>query len=119
MSKPGPAPAARKRPRGDEHAAAVGKQVPIRREAYERIRGLCGEGDGAISRREIREALDLPDSTVRGWLQQLVELEHLTVLDPGQRGAGKVARYRLAERGPREERMTGLLRPEDLRARLR
>ena len=35
------------------------------REAYERIRGLCGEGDGTISRREIREALAVPDSTVR------------------------------------------------------
>ena len=35
------------------------------REAYERIRGLCSEGDGTISRREIREALAVPDSTVR------------------------------------------------------
>jgi hypothetical protein len=89
------------------------------REAYQRIRGLCGEGDGTISRREIREALALPDSTVRGWLSQLVELEYLALVDAGQKGAGKVARYRLVERGPREERMLGLLPPEELRARLR
>jgi hypothetical protein len=89
------------------------------REAYERIRGLSSEGDGTISRREIREALNVPDSTVRGWLSQLVELEYLAIVDAGQKGAGKVARYRLVERGPHEERVLGLLTPEDLRARLR
>jgi DNA primase len=35
------------------------------REAYEHIRGLCQQKGGAISRREIREALHVPDSTVR------------------------------------------------------
>ncbi len=88
------------------------------REAFERIRELSLKGDGTVSRREIREALALPDSTVRGWLQQLVELEYLGVAEAGQKGAGKTARYRLLEADPREE-MLGLLSPEDLRARLR
>jgi hypothetical protein len=88
------------------------------REAYERIHGLSSEGDGTISRREIREALNVPDSTVRGWLSQLVELEYLAIVDAGQKGAGKAARYRLAERGPKAEPMLGLLTPEELRTRL-
>ena len=32
---------------------------------------------GTISRREIREALHVPDSTVRRWLQDLVDFEYL------------------------------------------
>jgi hypothetical protein len=85
------------------------------REAYERIRALCGEGNGTVSRREIREALNVPDSTVRGWLMQLVELEHLES-DASKGGAGKVTRYRLTGRGPRQDVVVGLLSPEELRA---
>jgi DNA primase len=84
------------------------------REAYQSIRGLCSDGDGTISRREIREALEVPDSTVRGWLAQLVELEYLES-DVSKGGAGKVTRYRLSERGPRADVVVGLLAPEDLR----
>lgn len=88
------------------------------REALQRIRGLAAEGEGSVSRREIREALSLPDSTVRGWLQQLVELEYLAIVDAGSKGAGNVARYRVVERGARQERVLGLLSPEDLRGQL-
>jgi DNA-binding transcriptional ArsR family regulator len=84
------------------------------REAYERIRGLCEEGNGSVSRCEIREALGVPDSTVRGWLSQLVELEYLKS-DASKGGAGKVTRYRLTDRGPRHEIVVGLLVPEELR----
>ena len=84
------------------------------REAYQSIRGLCSDGDGTISRREIREALEVPDSTVRGWLSQLVELEYLES-DASKGGAGKVTRYRLSERGPRADVVVGLLAPEELR----
>ncbi|MGH9330999.1 MAG: hypothetical protein ACRD09_11180, partial [Vicinamibacterales bacterium] len=89
------------------------------REAYARIRTLADQGDGSVSRRAIREALAVPDSTVRGWLQQLVELEYLAVVDAGQKGAGKVARYRVVDHDAAEAPRVGLLTPEALRAQLR
>jgi len=84
------------------------------REAYERIRGLCGK-DETVSRREIREELGLPDTTVRHWLRELVELEYLLAVEGG--GRGKTVRYRLSPRAPREELVLGLLTPEQLRAK--
>jgi hypothetical protein len=92
---------------------------PSLRAAYDQIRGLCAAGDGSVSRRTIREALAVPDTTVRGWLQQLVDLEYLALVDAGQKGAGKVARYRLVDHAPGEVRRVGLLTPEALRAQLR
>jgi DNA primase len=88
------------------------------REAYERVRELSLKGDGAVSRREIREALQVPDSTVRRWLQDLVELEYLAQVEASKGGAGKATRYRLVERAPKSDVVLGLLSPEDLRARL-
>ena len=85
------------------------------RNVYERIRALFREEGGPVSRRYIRECLSMPDSTVRRWLTELVELEYLEVVEAGRRGAGKATRYRLAERGPKEELMLGLLSPEELR----
>ena len=88
------------------------------REALERIQGLAGQGEGSLSRRDIREALGVPDSTVRRWLSELVELEYLAIAEEGRQGAGKTTRYRLAQRGPRAEAVLGLLSPEKLRAAL-
>ena len=88
------------------------------REALERIQALAGNGEGSLTRREIREALGVPDSTVRRWLTELVELEHLRVAEEGRQGAGRLTRYRLVERGPRTETFLGLLSPEELRATL-
>ncbi|HEX9641566.1 MAG TPA: CHC2 zinc finger domain-containing protein [Candidatus Krumholzibacteria bacterium] len=88
------------------------------REALERIQGLAGQGEESLSRREIREALGVPDSTVRRWLSELVELEYLAIAEEGRQGAGKTTRYRLAQRGPRAEVVLGLLSPEKLRAAL-
>jgi hypothetical protein len=87
------------------------------REALERVRGLSLKGEGSVSRREIREALAMPDSTVRRWLQDLVELEYLAQVEASKGGAGKTSRYRLV---PLETHRTplGLLTPEDLAARL-
>jgi len=86
------------------------------RVAYERIRVLFREEDtGSVSRREIRERLSVPDSTVRRWLTELVELEYLEVVEAGRKGAGKATRYRLAERGPKDELLLGLRKPEELR----
>jgi DNA primase catalytic core len=84
------------------------------REAYTRIRALCLAGDGTVSRREIREALAVPDSTVRGWLQSLVELEYVEA-EASKGGAGRSTRYRLVDRGPRQDLLLGLLTPEDLK----
>ena len=85
------------------------------READERIRELFREEQGSVSRRDLRERLSVPDSTVRRWLSELVELEYLEVVEMGRRGAGKATRYRLSERGPKEELMLGLVSPEELR----
>jgi Mn-dependent DtxR family transcriptional regulator len=86
------------------------------RVAYERLRVLFREeGTGTVSRREIRERLSVPDSTVRRWLTELVELEYLEVVEAGRKGAGKATRYRLAERGPKDELLLGLRKPEELR----
>jgi DNA-binding transcriptional ArsR family regulator len=87
------------------------------REAYGRIQRLAEQREGTVSRREIREALGLADSTVRGWLSELVELEYLKPVDGG--GRGKAVRYSLTERGPRQDLVLGLLKPEELREGLR
>jgi Mn-dependent DtxR family transcriptional regulator len=92
------------------------------REAFERIQALAEEGEGSVSRREIREALNVPDSTVRRWLGELVELEHLSVVaaEGGKAGQGRTVRYRPAERVPKPGReVVGLLTPDELRARLK
>jgi DNA primase catalytic core len=84
------------------------------REAYERIRELFKEANAHVSRRDLRERLSVPDSTVRRWLAELVELEYLEVVESGRRG-GKATQYRLAARGPKEELFQGLLSPDELR----
>jgi hypothetical protein len=56
----------------------------------------------------------MPDSTVRGWLQQLVDLEYLEA-GASKGGAGKATRYRLTDRGPRQDLVLGLLTPDELK----
>lgn len=85
------------------------------RDAYDRIRELSLKRDEPVSRREIREALQVPDSTVRRWLGELVELEYLAVSEQGQRGAGKTTRYRVLEREAGTVVLDGLLRPDQIR----
>ncbi len=85
------------------------------RETFERIRVLSSKSDGALTRSAIREALALPDSTVRRWLSELVELEYLET-ETGKQG--KAARYALTGRVPKEDIVLGLLSPADLAARL-
>jgi Fic family protein len=48
------------------------------------------KGKETLSRREIREALQVPDSTVRHWLGELVALEYLALVDPGRQGGGRL-----------------------------
>lgn len=88
------------------------------RQAYERIQALSGERDGSVSRREIRESLAVPDSTVRRWLSDLVSLEYLVQAEASRGGAGKTTRYRLVSRETQRNTPLGLLTPEELEARL-
>jgi DNA primase len=85
------------------------------REALESIRELSLNGDGSamgsVTRRDIREALGVPDSTVRNWLADLVGLEYLEA-EGG--GVGKTTRYRLTGRGPSGDVALGLLTPAEL-----
>jgi len=76
---------------------------------------LSSKSDGALTRSAIREALALPDSTVRRWLAELVELEYLETETVKQ---GKAARYVLTGRIPQENIVLGLLTPEDLASRV-
>ena len=85
------------------------------REAFARIQDLAAKTNAGVSRRDIREALALPDSTVRRWLAELVELEYLETETVKQ---GKAARYVLTGRIPQENLALGLLSPEDLASKL-
>ena len=82
------------------------------REALARIEAIPAT-EGGLSRREIREALALPDSTVRGWLTELVELEYLEV-ESSKGGKGNKTLYRVAKTGPRPNVILGLVTPEEL-----
>jgi DNA primase len=85
------------------------------REAYTRIRGLAQEKGGTVSRREIREALHVPDSTVRRWLADLVDFEYLAVVaQDGKAGQGRTMRYQLLGREMKESEVLGLLTPSEL-----
>jgi DNA primase len=88
------------------------------REALRSIQGLAAKGEGSVTRREIREALGVPDSTVRRWLADLVELEYLVASEAGKGGAGKTTRYQLVPREARSEPVLGLLTPSELGSRL-
>jgi Mn-dependent DtxR family transcriptional regulator len=82
------------------------------RDAFRRIQELSV--DGTVSRREIREALNVPDSTVRRWLADLVELEYLAVTEGSRGGAGRSTRYHVATQAPQLEPAAGLLTPSQL-----
>ena len=86
------------------------------REAYERIQTVYVKQGGPISRRDIREALNVPDSTVRRWLSELVEYEYLVPLQPERARQGRAVRYRLPEREPKVSELMGLMTPEELRS---
>jgi DNA primase len=90
------------------------------REAYQRIQRLTQQKGESVSRREIREALGVPDSTVRRWLQDLVDYEYLGLVQAeGERnGQGRAIRYRLLDREPQESDVAGLLKPAELGALL-
>ncbi|MCU0293264.1 MAG: CHC2 zinc finger domain-containing protein [Thermoanaerobaculaceae bacterium] len=88
------------------------------REAFEHIQGLCDKGDGTLSRRQIREALQVPDSTVRRWLGELVELEYLATVGCEGKTQGKTVRYRPLEQAQGPAEIAGLLTPAELAKRL-
>jgi predicted ArsR family transcriptional regulator len=84
------------------------------RKALDQIRELSKQQDH-VSRRQIREAFALPDSTVRRWLRELVELEYVVQLDASRGGQGRVTRYRVVEREGPQEAVAGLVSPRHLR----
>ncbi len=88
------------------------------REALACVQGLSAKGEGSVSRREVREALGVPDSTVRRWLGELVELEYLIATEAGKGGTGKMTRYRLVERERKADLVLGLLSPAELAERV-
>ena len=86
------------------------------REAYERIRELSLKGDGRSRAARSARPWPLPDSTVRRWLAELVELEYLEA-EASKGGAGKAARYRARRSvAPQQDSSSGLLAPEELRS---
>jgi len=97
---------------GEVLAETLGDLKKPLREALSRIQAMA-TAEGGVSRRDIREALGLPDSTVRRWLAELVELEYLEV-EAGKGGAGNKSRYRAADRDVRKPVVLGLLTPEEL-----
>ena len=97
---------------GEVLAETLGDLKKPLREALARIQAMA-TAEGGVSRRDIREALGLPDSTVRRWLAELVELEYLEV-EAGKGGAGNKSRYRAADRDARQPVVLGLLTPEEL-----
>ena len=97
---------------GEVLAETLGDLRKPLREALSRIQAMA-TAEGGVSRRDIREALGLPDSTVRRWLAELVELEYLEV-EAGKGGAGNKSRYHAADRDARQPVVLGLLTPEEL-----
>jgi hypothetical protein len=87
------------------------------REAYDLVEEISRRETRSVSRREVREALGAPDSTVRGWLSELVDLEYLEV-EASRGGAGNTTRYRTTGRGPRQGIVFGLVPPDELRQSL-
>jgi DNA-binding transcriptional ArsR family regulator len=86
------------------------------RDAYTRIQALAAASEeGTVSRREIREALNEPDSTVRRWLAELGELEYLAVVGAEN---GKTMRYRPLAEPAQGCQIPGLLAPAELARRL-
>ena len=74
------------------------------------------KGDGAVTRREVREASGLPDHRVIALLHDLVALEYIEIACGS---FGKAFRYRLASTpAATSNRIPGLTTPDELRARL-
>jgi hypothetical protein len=89
------------------------------REAYARIRALADANEEAtVSRRDIREALDVPDSTVRRWLADLVELEYLVPSEASKGGQGRSTRYRMGAPEAQPTALSGLMSPAALAEKL-
>ncbi len=86
------------------------------REAFARIAALAARTPAPLSRRAIREELLEPDSTVRRWLSELVDLEYLEV--EGRSSSGKAAHYRVVGQRPADT-IPGLLTPAALAEKLR
>jgi DNA primase len=71
--------------------------------------------DGAVTRREVREASGLPDHRVIALLHELVALEYLEIVCGS---FGKAFRYRVASTPAAPSGIPGLTTPDELQAKL-
>jgi hypothetical protein len=71
--------------------------------------------DGAVTRREVREASGLPDHRVIALLQELVALEYVEIICGS---FGKVFRYRIATTPAATNGIPGLTTRDELRVKL-
>jgi DNA primase len=69
----------------------------------------CPANTYTFSRREIREAVNLPDHIVKRYMRQIEELEYVQVQRASQGGS---FRYRLADTGERPRHLDGLITPQ-------
>jgi DNA primase catalytic core len=77
---------------------------------------IANKPDGAITRRELREATGLPDHRVTSLLHELVTLEYAEIVTGSQ---GKTFRYRLTQAGgTNSPALAGLRPPDELQTRI-
>jgi DNA primase len=69
----------------------------------------CPANTYTFSRRDIREAVNLPDHIVKRYMRQIEELEYVQVQRASQGGS---FRYRLADTGKRPRHLDGLITPQ-------
>jgi hypothetical protein len=81
----------------------------------DRVRALASQHAGRVSRRQVRESLQLPDTTVRRWLRELVDLEYLKPERP--RPGEKSTAYTI-DSTTTTEGSSGLLTPDELAAKM-
>ena len=82
----------------------------------EAVTALATETGGPVTRRVLREHLQCPDSSLRIWLAELVNLEYL---ETDCAGVGKTARYRVVARPTAAALVLGLRTPAELAEALR
>jgi hypothetical protein len=82
----------------------------------EAVTTLATETGGPVTRRALRERLQCPDSSLRIWLAELVNLEYL---EKDCAGVGKTARYRAVARPTSTALVLGLRTPAELAEALR
>lgn len=82
----------------------------------EAVTTLTTDTGGPVTRRALRERLQCPDSSLRTWLTELVNLEYVEM---DCAGVGRTARYRVVARPTSTTLVLGLRTPDELAEALR